>query len=634
MIPTDRRHPQHLAFGVAWALSMKLSPRLHVRLAADDHTNTYPSQVPIDGPAPQRPWAMYLADAHGHYRYLGLDLDAHQGGVQQVQQDTARIRRALDDAGIAHTVCESGPSGGQHIWIALATGVDQQLVRHVAHSLQGIAPSLDPTPLLNAATGCLRPPGAPHRDGGTSHIIAGSKATLIHPATTPEQLVALASALNTATQNPAREPQHAELRLPTDDHGRPWLPGPRRPLPQGSRNALNEHAEHTPDASRVLYIALLGAAAAHWHYNDLIPLLDSAPGMEHARSQRIRHGAADRRPRPSHGAQSPQAVLGRLWQAAVRFVATHERRAGNDPSFDPRAEAIAAVVDRLQRRADASTTRWRRGGGPADRRILDILCLLALQAVTPSLEADIRRLALLTGLGRETARTALIRLADDHWIAQAQPAAGTRAATWTIDPQDAIHADLNTARSQGAARPAGAGSQWRNLLLDQFTTRFNLARHDIFTSPHALGLAAGLTYARLNEPGTTPDQEHLYRLAVAGLIVMTPDGWQRTALGLRDLAAQRHGVAGRLTQRQQRYASERDQWSWWNAELDWMTTPGRHRRRRQPTGQIALSLGQPWDMYPPYPRRADGRADHRAARTMIAGGILDPLHHATLATAA
>ena len=228
---------------------------------------------------------------------------------------------------------------------------------------------------------------------------------------------------------------------------------------------------------------------------------------------------------------------------------------------------------------------------------------------------------------------ALIRLAGDHWIAQAQPAAGTRAATWTIDHQDAIHPELDTARSQGAARPAGAGSQWRNLLLDQFTTRFNLARHDIFTSPHALGLAAEFTYARLNDPGITPDQEHLHRLAVAGLIVMTPNGWQRTTPRLRDLAAQRHGVAGRLTHRQHRYASERDQWSWWNAELEWMTTPGRHRRR-QPTGQIALSLGQPWDMYPPYPRRAGGRAGHSAARTMIATGILDPLHRATLATAA
>ena len=113
----------------------------------------------------------------------------------------------------------------------------------------------------------------------------------------------------------------------------------------------------------------------------------------------------------------------------------------------------------------------------------------------------------------------------------------------------------------------------------------------------------------------------------------TPTGWRRTRPELRDLAARQLGVEGHLGAREGRYKAERDLWEWWQAELEWMTTPGRHKRRHQPTGQIALTLGRPWDIYPPYPRRPDGRADHRAAREAVAAGALNHLHQ-DLATAA
>lgn len=640
MIATDRANGLVLGgSGAAWWLTRALSPRPQVRVAAGDGTNSYPTQAPIAGQAPAEPWAMYLADTTGRYRYIGLDLDAHEGGAPQASRDATAIATVLDQAGIEHVICESGPTGGRHVWIALAETADPQLVRHLTHSFQGLATSLDPTPLLNPTTGCLRPPDAPHRHGGASRVIAGDLATLRHPTTTPAQLVALATRLNEEFGDVATVtslPHAAELRVPVDEDGRPWLPGPRRAMPAKSRAAVDEDAAASEDASRVLYVILLGAAAAHWHYRDAAALVATAPGMEYARTQRARHGGRARQARPPHGAQSSEAALGRVWQAAVRFVATHARQAGDDPTFDPRAEAIAATVDQVQRRADAAPGRWTRGGGPADRRVLDALCLLALQAVSAAVEADVRRLALLAGIGRETARTALLRLAGDGWINRAQAGAGRHATTWTIEPQTAIHMDADHARSQGAARPAGAGSRWRNLLLDELTPRLDLARHDTFTNPHALGLAAGNLYARLNSPHqvtTTEITPLLDRLAHAGLIVATPTGWRRTRPEIRDLAARRLGVEGRLDAREGRYKAERDLWEWWQSELEWMTTPGRHKRRRQPTGQMALTFGRPWDIYPPYPRRADGRADYRAARAMINAGALDHLHQ-ILATAA
>lgn len=141
----------------------------------------------------------------------------------------------------------------------------------------------------------------------------------------------------------------------------------------------------------------------------------------------------------------------------MRYVAASDRQIGDDPTFDRRADAIAAHVRDVQARADAAAGRWARGGGPADRRILDVLCALALHALSGSLEADTRRLALLAGVGRETARTALLRLSEDGWIAQTAAADGPRAAHWTIDPQSALHSNSDHARSQADPRPLGPG---------------------------------------------------------------------------------------------------------------------------------------------------------------------------------
>lgn len=137
-----------------------------------------------------------------------------------------------------------------------------------------------------------------------------------------------------------------------------------------------------------------------------------------------------------------------------------------------------------------------------------------------------------------------------------------------------------------------------------FTTS-DYARHDIFTG-HTKRIAAGNPYARLNDPRatTTGLVPLLGGLARTGLIVATPTGWRRTRPELRDLAAARLCVAGRLDAREGRYKAERDLWEWWQVGLEWLTTPGRHKRRHQPTGQIAFTFGRPWDIYPlPAPTR-------------------------------
>ncbi|MGL4173648.1 MAG: hypothetical protein ACRCTR_06195 [Actinomycetota bacterium] len=260
--------------------------------------------------------------------------------------------------------------------------------------------------------------------------------------------------------------------------------------------------------------------------------------------------------------------------------------------------------------------------------------MLALQALSGAVEADNRRVALLAGVGRETARTALLRLADEGWIALDQPSEGCRAAHWRL-----INSRTSIDRSQAVPRPRGAGDAQRTTLLDTLTRRLRAACHDLFThSPKGLGHHAGNTYARMTEePQTTASLANatgcsptelagtLDDLADVGVITATGDHWQCSQPDQRDAAAKRLGIQGRLADRAARYTVERELWAWWLAELAWMTAPGRHARRRCPrrttVAQPALALGHVWDLHLPMPREhgTHGRVAWADARAILAG---------------
>ena len=618
------------AQGASWLLTRTISPRPSVRVAVADAygdvQNRYPAHRRVDGKEPARPWAMYLADASGRFRFLGFDLDAKTpDAAAAAARDAEVIAGLLTDAGIQHVVCESGPSHGRHVWAALSESVDAGTIATLAHFLRNVCPTLDIVPLTNPQTGCLRPPGAPHRHGGRSTVLRGDLGMLTTPTTTAAQVRGLVEAL--AKLSNGAEPAgriDPKRPIPVDEHGRLYLPGPRRELTARSAAALREDAA-SGDASAVLWRILVGAAAARWRHADVAALVDDAPGLEHVRSYRDR---LQRRPRGRGGAAH---VLRRQWDKAVRFVATTDRQVGDDPTFDARADAIAAHVRHVQARADASAGRWAHRGGPADRRVLDVLCMLALKALSASLEADTRRLALFAGIGRETARTALLRLAADGWVAQTRAADGPHGAHWTIDPQSVIPSSASTSRSQADPRPAGAGSAERFILLTALTERTADAAHDLFTLGPGIGFHAGNIYARTtSEPqpvdaiahsaGCTVDQVRptLDRLTRAGVLVHNRDGWRRRSVDYRRAAAIQVDVDGRLQERAARYAVERELWAWWQAEETWMRAPRRTSPNRRPgRGQLALYPDDGTHAYGPHPRRPDGRLDWRAARREV-----------------
>ena len=613
---------------------------------------------------------MPLADTAGCYRLLGLDLDTSRAGPAAVLADLADLVGLLEQADVAHVVCASGPGGGRHVWAALPGGAPAAQVARLARALRRRLPTLDTAPLCNPAAGCLRPPGAPHRAGGTSTVLAGDLRTLVCP-TGPGDVTARLLALLGADDPPtARREDTAGLpaRLPQlvdDEHG-PHLAGPRRPLPAASARAL---ADGAPDASAALHAVLLGAARARWTLADVAALPVGAPGLAHATSRRDPHRPTG--PRQPRDPGDRDAVLARQWTRAVaRVLATPG--AGHDGTFDARAAALAAHVAAVQTRADAAPGRWAAGGGPADRRVLDGLCSLALHAVRVDVAADVRRLALLVGIGRETARTALHRLAADGWLTHAAPSDGPRAAVWALPPAPAQAHQAATpspdvpstagappARSQADPRPpspvthsdptdqpaapeddptpgADARAAWQHRL----TTRLTTGTHDTWTS-NGLGLAVERTWTALTSSaattariatrtGTDPATaaRHLHHLHAVHLARPGRQAgtWKRGP-GTLDAAAARLGGAGTLTARSRAYAQEQDVWAWWCDELRW-----RRQRRRGTRGTRTPGAGQnvlplphlgPRGRHGPYPRRSDGRGHHQAAAAHLGATGVD-----------
>lgn len=113
----------------------------------------------------------------------------------------------------------------------------------------------------------------------------------------------------------------------------------------------------------------------------------------------------------------------------------------------------------------------------------------------------------------------------------------------------------------------------------------------------------------------------LERLASVGLLTHSPTGWRRHRTDRRRLAAKYLQTEGRLAQRAALYQLERELWAWWQAEQAWMRAPRRAASsRRAGPGQLTLIPELGTNVYGAHPRRADGKADYRRARYLLATG--------------
>lgn len=166
-LPDSAGTPERL-----WAaFAPAIAGQLRVRIARDrvSYRQAWERSLDPEG-RPRLPAAVRLYGRDGRARCLALDLDVGRGGHAQVAADTDRLLALVAAVGGRAFVDES-PTGGRHVYLPLHEPVALAELRPVLRSLAALAPSLDLTPMLNAAAGCIRPPGAAHRAGGTQRLL-------------------------------------------------------------------------------------------------------------------------------------------------------------------------------------------------------------------------------------------------------------------------------------------------------------------------------------------------------------------------------------------------------------------------------------------------------------------------------
>lgn len=441
--------------GLTWEiLRDSWSPRTHIRVDRDGDNAVY-VDLPAGRTRPAKPHALYLADEQQRFRLLGFDFDAHRDGLFP-QVDAAALQAVLTAAHIPHLACVSGPGGGVHVWVRLSAPTPASAVRRLARQLDAVYPSFDPTPLLNAATGCLRAPGSPHRRGGHSAPQGNPR---ILPVAFPDVVRALAGLRPTAGTS-AGSPR-AERRQPIDTTawGTPHLRGIRRPLPAQFRALARKPVALAADASAIGWSLLLACAHARFTQEDVhhAAFVEQWPGLEYLRTVRQ---ADHRSPRPGK-----EQFLEQQWHRAVDSAAAVP--APPEDAGSAKWQASAERVAAFQQECDRTPNRWRGCTGVVDRLLLDALCWHLARAATTTVHLSERAWALTAGLDRSTVNRRIKTLLAEGWIVRIKDAAGPWAAQWAL-------------REGGEKSGSGPNSVE---VIDSLAEKLRSARHDVWCAP-------------------------------------------------------------------------------------------------------------------------------------------------------
>ncbi|MCU1530408.1 MAG: hypothetical protein JWP75_4171 [Frondihabitans sp.] len=620
----------------AWELTRRISPRDDVRVMEREadgglHANAYPRLFRLGPATPTTPWCIRLADTRGQFRLLCFDFDAKDGedAAERAVDDCEALSKVLGALSIAHVVCQSSAGGGRHLWVGIRDAAAADLVGRVATAARANYRTLDHGMLLNPREGAARPPGAPHRDGSASRILRGRLESLTNPTTTAEDLAELATALIAAA--PAARTEESAPSGPVDAAHRAH----RRLSKSGDAHMGTIRGGSNP--SWTGFMCLLAAASAGWGLRDVEHAAKTAPGMEHYRTKNTGHGT--RRPRASAEANSR---LERQWAKAQDIAALHRVL---PPAREPRdlseLERIVTDVDDLLQRFRINAGRWgNTEAAVSQRTILTALAYLTLHTGKRVVAASIRDLALLAGVGRTTAGSALYALTEAGFIERIRGHDGANAAEWKLTSHFSTTPD--TVRSQPLKNPRPRTELFtlRTALVDILEAQLTDQRHDLFTRA-GHGHLAGRLYsilkdgsavtidvaARLLGVSTRHATTVLSRLRHSRLVVKSAGGWVRARRDLRNHAARVLGVLGVIRARAARYAAEREVWQWWQAEFVTMTArPGSRPRRAHVSSRPIFESSAPGErIWPRYPRDTAGLGDHKQARQYVDDGVLSPM---------
>ena len=164
------------------ALAHLIAARPKLRLF-NPETAKFDRTANLTSRLPQQPAAVPLYQ-RGRTCLLALDFDTKHHSPDDVDHDfAAALSWITESGGVAIT--DRSTSGGRHILVplALGTSADVTEINHLMRLLEARLPSLDKTPMTNAATGCITVPGSPCREGG-HRLLDGSLPAAVEALTT------------------------------------------------------------------------------------------------------------------------------------------------------------------------------------------------------------------------------------------------------------------------------------------------------------------------------------------------------------------------------------------------------------------------------------------------------------------
>lgn len=665
-----------------------LSPRGTVRAAKADKAagwlNFYPAELSCARVDAVRPVAMHLTYERAGVRlfaFVVFDLDAKGRTRAEVRADADRLAAAAQAAGIEVVVAESGPTGGVHVWMGCAEGVPADVVRRLAEAARAVCPSVDISPLTNAHTGAVRPPGAAHRKGGhsvlTSHSVGDAVRALGCESAPREAFERLADRLTRDAvaagrvvpsgagaapagmfeKVPPSIAARGPIRLPVtvDERGCARLEVRYRPLgPRAMAGLTRRHSEALSDQyhAPIRSMVLAGWTSDQGYAVACDP--DSSPALEWIRTTHL--GEGERRP---HGEAERRRRWSRAWWLAVQDAARMPPAAVEDDRAS--GEAQAAAVDLLARMRSADGSRWSRPSGPSDWAMGHAIAFLMVQSGRSELTVDCRRLGVLMGRSQQTANVSRARMAADGWFEMTAPgdvrtgqAVRLTLATshvCTDDPRhvcavyDVDQAVRNAVEAEVAmssvspvhggsdssqnARPPALNQHLRAGITQRQAGLWSHLGHHAARTLASVTRSLGPVILRslIAESAYVPATvvRHVHRLAALGAVALgrTSEGDVTVTAGPRSLydAAQGLGEVVQDKTAHRAVAARVDQTTarWWAAEEAASRRPLHEAARRPGPDQTVMPGTDPYGRA--YPRTTTGVADHARARRIEAERI-------------
>lgn len=506
------------------------------------HNGTYSRRLRLST-RPTVPAAVPTYDFDGRTRCLVADFDTSKGRPETVRANALEFAQLIRACG-GDVVVDRSVSGGQHVYVPLQTPRELKVVAAVMAGLTARYTTLDPGPMQNAATGCIRPPGSAHPKGGHQQLLTPVEdAKRIFARRNPDDVWRrLCGALGPVDYVPLRHGGRALLDAPHAHR-----PGGRVPLSRFyeelARTGVYDASRYRSN-SEARQAVLSSAYQRGWTLADVAREMDAGTwgGMNrfYARLKQHRTGALYRDWKKAS-----------LW--AERVAVRTESTQGGDLT-PPEVVGDRKARDHLRAwwtamRA-AEPQRYADRSGQSSRLVLRAIASAAQRSDTRYPKVGVRSLALGSNLDHSTVAKCLRRLRSepDPLIVLVEGERGHG------------NADIYELRIPDAHAEIAKRRKWRPGIFESI--------HPAFAE---LGVPAALVYDALGERrdaiGTVKEVaaaaligrdaagEALRTLAAYGLVERSEQGWRRGPASLAAVA----DVLGAMEWHQERVERYRNQ---------------------------------------------------------------------------